>query len=311
MFRIQYKTFGLTYSKCNASRQEIVEFIKTKLPVDEYYCVRETHDPTKENYSPDFPYHLHVWFSITKKPNIKCPNYFDYKGHHPNIGKKKRNWIYNYLQKQDREPYTNIPDSYIGLAKAGMYDKAVARFQELHPMQFVINMPRVLQHIRRLSRPEFKDTIYPLTSDWDPEWNPAEHTLWIVGGTGCGKTEWAKSYVTHKLKKSYLRVTHLDGLKRYNGEEVIIFDDLNFAHLPRETVIHIVEVKNFREIHCRHAIAMIPPGVANIILTNVEDIWPMDPIGAISRRVLKRAPLIRFYKGAKEVRINSPEKLSV
>lgn len=295
MFRIQYKTIGLTYSKCNAERKEMVDFLQSKLSMEEYYCVRETHDPTKENYSPDFPYHLHVWFSLTSKPNIKNARYFDYKGCHPNVGKKGRNWIYNYLQKQDKEPYTNIPDGYVELAKAGRYDDAVSRFQAVHPKEFVINMPRVLQNLRTLSRPDSKMHVYPLTCEWDPQWDPKEKSLWIVGESGCGKTEWAKSYITHGMKKSFLYITHLDALKRYNGEQVLLFDDLSFAHLPRETCIHLVECKNPRDIHCRHAVASIPPMVANIFLSNHEAIWPTDNYGAIDRRLLMRAPSIRFY----------------
>lgn len=296
MFRIQYKTIGLTYSKCNAERKEMVDFIQSKLPLEEYYCVRETHDPKKEGFSPDFPYHLHVWFKLPTKPNIKNPRIFDYKGCHPNIGKKQRNWVYNYLQKQDKEPYTNIPDGYIELAKAGRYDDAVSRFQAVHPKEFVINMPRVLQNLRRIGRPDHRDKIYPLTENhWMPDWDPAEKSLWVVFESQKGKTEWAKTYVTHHLKKSYLRVTHLDTLKTWNGEEVIIYDDCSFAHLPRETCIHIAETKNSRQIHCRHANACLPPGIANIFLSNVENIWPTDYSGAIMNRLLMLAPSIRFY----------------
>jgi hypothetical protein len=127
------------------------------------------------------------------------------------------------------------------------------------------------------------------------EWDPSEKSLHIVGESGTGKTEWAKSYVVHKLEKTYLRVTHLDGLKKYAGEDIIIWDDLSFNHIPRETAIHIAEVKNARDIHCRHSVASIPPGIGNIFLSNQAFIWPTDNYGAIERRVQIYAPSIRFY----------------
>lgn len=297
MFRIQYKTFGLTYSKCNAERKEIVEFLQTKLQIVDYYCVRESHDSKKENYDPARPHHIHVWFNVDTKPNIKNPRFFDYNGIHPNIGKKKRNWIYNYLQKQDKQPYTNIPEGFIGLALAGDYDGAVRRFQDLHPKEFVINMPKVLGNLKKLSRPAHKMHVYPLECDYDPQWNPAEKSLHLVGASGCGKTEWVKSYL-HSIGKTFLYVTHLDTLKRYNGEDILVFDDMSFQHIPREAAIHLVECKNPRAIHCRHAVADIPPGVGNVFISNSPHIWPHDEHGAIERRLLVRAPLIRFFKGA-------------
>lgn len=293
-FRAQYKTFGLTYSKCTLTRKDLVDKLLEKIDITDYYCVQETHDPKKEGYDPLYPHHLHIWFQVASKPNIKNSNFFDIDGFHPNIGKKKRNWIWNYLKKQDTFPYTNIPEGYVGLAKAGDYKEACQRFAEEHPKEYVINLDRVHTNLRKLGRPDRVAKIYPLKVQPPEDWKSDEKSLHIIGKSGSGKTEWAKSYID-SLGKSYLYVTHIDKLKNYNGEDFLIFDDMSFNHLPRETAIHLAEVKNSSDIHCRHSPAYLPPGVGRIFTSNSYDIWPLDEFGAISRRIQIWAPDISFY----------------
>ncbi|AXH73085.1 MAG: Rep catalytic domain protein [Circoviridae sp.] len=287
-FRIQYTTVGLTYSRCPLEKSALRDFLLS-LPheVSDYYIVQETHKEAN-----DCLYHLHAWIEFTNKPNIRNCNFFDCQGFHPNIGKKKRNWIWNYLKKQDTEPLTNIEDGYVALAKAGLVDRALDCFSNQHPKDFIINYERIVKNVHTLGKRKRQDHIYPLTGDII-DWDMNQQSLLVIGPTGCGKTEWAKSFVTHHLEKTYLRITHIDGLKKYNGEDFIIYDDLSFKHLPRETNIHLAEVRNARDIHCRHAVAPIPPGICNIFLAN-EYPFLADHHSAIDRRLFL-APSIRFY----------------
>lgn len=287
-FRIQYKTVGLTYSQCPLERKVLMDKLLGLHNIGDYYVARETHK--------DGNFHLHVWFEFLTKPNIKNCKAFDIDGYHPNVGKKKRNWIWNYLKKQDKEPYTNIPDGFVELARQGKIKEATDSFIAQYPKDYVINKERIDFNIRMLGKRKREDPVYDFKTFKDikvPDWEGK--TLYIEGAAGTGKTEWAKSYVVNVLKTDYLRCTHIDCLKRYNGEGVILWDDVSFKHLPRETVIHIVETRNARDIHCRHKVAHIPPGVKNIILHNSDDIFPRDRFGAIDRRIVHWAPLIRFY----------------
>lgn len=287
-FRIQYKTFGLTYSRCPLERDVLVRKLEELLPIEEYFCVRETHkDPGT------CPYHLHVWFKTVNKPNIKNPRYFDIDGYHPNIGKKNRAWIWNYLKKQDTDPFTNIAEGYVGLAQSGQLDNALLQFANLHPKEYVIHYPRVRENLRQMTMKKREEKYYTFGSydimpaDWDME----QQSLHLQGEPGTGKTEFVKSWLNHH-GYTYLRVTHLDGLKKYRGEDFIMFDDVSFMHLPRETQIHLCEVKNSADIHCRHTVAHIPAGTKKIFLSNYG-IFTNDP--AINRRVRFWAPSIRFY----------------
>jgi len=289
-FRAQYKTYGLTYSRCPLEREELLKGLQAipSIQITDYYIARETH---KDNEL-KCPYHLHVWFEVADKPNIRSDRFFDIQGYHPNIGKKKRNWIWNYLKKQDTTPLTNIEDSYVAKAKAGDFEGAITQFSLQHPKEFVINYERIVKNMKAMSKKPRPVKIYPFTGEVI-EWDYKKRCLCIVGPARIGKTQWAKSFVHHHLKMTFLRVTHIDGLKQYNGEDCIIYDDVSFAHLPRETQVHIAEVEEARDIHCRNRPASIPSGIFSIFVNN--DFPFIHGDASIDDRLHVMSPLIRFY----------------
>jgi len=111
------------------------------------------------------------------------------------------------------------------------------------------------------------------------DWNTSLH-LW--GAAGIGKTCYAQY-----LLPNAMFVSHLDQLKSYDptNYDGIIFDDMSFAHLPREAQIHIVDTEQDRAIHCRHTCAWIPAGTKKIFLSNLSSIFIDDP--AIKRRITR------------------------
>lgn len=113
--------------------------------------------------------------------------------------------------------------------------------------------------------------------NWD---DSHRKSLIIQGPPGCGKTNWAK---IHALKPA-LFVSHLDRLKDFKVgvHRSIIFDDLDFHHLPRTSQIHLVDRENPRDIHIRYCVAHIPAGVQKIFTCNHE---PFTRDDAIRRRV--------------------------
>lgn len=104
-------------------------------------------------------------------------------------------------------------------------------------------------------------------------------SLILEGPSGTGKTTWAKYFAP----KPSLFVTHLDVLRQFRPgfHQSIIFDDMQFSHLPRETQIHLLDTENPRAIHVRYGTASIPAGVVKIFTCN-QPIFIDDP--AIRRR---------------------------
>ena len=110
-----------------------------------------------------------------------------------------------------------------------------------------------------------------------------EKVLFIHGATGTGKTQWA----LHQFKNPLL-VSHLDTLRKITTEhDGIVFDDMSFAHMPRESVIHLLDWDEKREIHCRYSCAIIPAHTRKIFTSNKEfaEVFPYDESGAIRRRI--------------------------
>lgn len=108
----------------------------------------------------------------------------------------------------------------------------------------------------------------------------SNRSLVLEGPSGCGKTTWAK----YHAPKPSLFVTHMDTLKKFRPtfHKSIIFDDMSFTHLPRESQIHIVDQENPRSIHVRYGTATIPANTAKIFTCN-QAIFTEDP--AIRRRI--------------------------
>jgi len=106
-----------------------------------------------------------------------------------------------------------------------------------------------------------------------------KRSLIIQGPAGCGKTNWAKL----NCDKPALFVSHLDRLKDLKPDyhKSIIFDDLDFKHLPRTSQIHLVDRENPRDIHIRYRVAHIPSGIQKIFTSNEE---PFIRDDAIKRR---------------------------
>lgn len=100
-----------------------------------------------------------------------------------------------------------------------------------------------------------------------PKWKPItdwtkSHVLW--GEAGIGKTQFALAH----FQRPFF-VTHIDQLIDFNSNyDGIVFDDMSFEHIPRESQIHLVDIDQPRSIHCRYKTANIPANTKKIFTTN-------------------------------------------
>lgn len=109
--------------------------------------------------------------------------------------------------------------------------------------------------------------------DWVED--PISHV--ILGDAGCGKTQFALAHFENALM-----VSHMDDLLNFNEDnDGIVFDDMDFKHMPRTAQIHILDWDNTRSIHCRYRTATIPKHTKKIFTCNE---YPFVFDAAIKRR---------------------------
>lgn len=118
---------------------------------------------------------------------------------------------------------------------------------------------------------------------WDLNIGSDFRCCYLWGPSGYGKTEWATAQFNNPLFCS-----HIDNLKQFKPgqHDGIIFDDMSFAHIPRETAIAICDWDKPRQIHCRTSCAFIPPETKKIFLSNKpwDATFPGDEYNAILAR---------------------------
>lgn len=172
------------------------------------------------------------------------------------------------------------------MVKSGDLNKALAILQA-HPgpsRDLFLQGDKIKSYLRSIGpRAATAQPAWELDSFGDlPEWKDST-TLLLLGEPGIGKTSLACALIPNALF-----VSHLDALREFNPgvHGGIIFDDMTFTHIPRESQIHLIDFDFDRQIHCRYANAFIPKGTWKIIVSNRykgEVLLVSD--GAISRRL--------------------------
>jgi len=274
-FRIDAKNFSLTYPQCTASKEAVLDFLQTMSP--NYICV------SKEQHADGNP-HIHAAISFETKKNLRNERYFDFNEFHPNIQSTRNmdQWI-NYIKKggdfieigtfagssrtRSNIKLSDIPTSDLrdfcvnnNIGFGYYQEEKRARSEVDTTVNNEPNLGTMTWYLQLLQLPETKSII-------------------LTGTTGIGKTTWALS----RSPKPALLVSHMDQLKKFNPtiHKSIIFDDMNFQHLPVTAQIHLVDNDQSRAIHVRYGIVTIPHGITKIFTCNE---YPFTYHEAIERR---------------------------
>lgn len=146
--------------------------------------------------------------------------------------------------------------------------------------EFPAQYARYHRGIAELARILVPRTFDILFGPWKWEEPSSIQSVVLHGESGIGKTEFAKFLLPRALF-----ISHLDQLATYDPEtyDGIIFDDMDFRHLPRESQIHLTDWDNDRAIHIRYMTAFIPKHTRKIFTSNLARVFVSDP--AIDRRV--------------------------
>lgn len=284
-FRFDSQTFFLTYPQAgDLTIQEIHEHLESIRPLAWARIAKELH----QDGSP----HFHAVGKFSTRFASRNPRVFDICGKHPNIQPVRsiRSSL-NYVAKDGEfVDFGTIPfsavaefdimaaaqtlsevDYWKACMRAGIGYMYAKQFWDMHKRNKASEIPESYEG--DISR----ESLELLCQNY----HPTRSTV-VVGPTGAGKTSWAKRV----CPKPALWVRHLDVLRAFRPgyHKSIIFDDMSFKHLPRETQIHITDWNDEAHIHCRYGHAVIPPGVTKIFTANE---YPFSEDAAIERRVYK------------------------
>jgi len=301
MYRLQGKHFFFTYSQCDFDIDLYNDWLRERLPrtyVGAVIC-RELHA--------DGGNHRHVALEVSSRFDTRNPRFFDYEGIHGNY-QAARTWraVLNYVKKtEDWKGY----GEYEGLETEETETDEAERFRGKPSDIFKI--------AREVGREEFvtwcvnkRISAAYCTMVWDMVHNPRKLTIYdgdvdvpgaitvphlqflrfdessrkaliLQGPTGIGKTTWA----ILRAPKPCMVVTHLDELRNMPSYvRCLIFDDMDFRHMPRQTQLYLVDFDLPRKIHVRYGTADVPAGMFKIFTCN-DSCFPFVEDSAIRRRI--------------------------
>lgn len=283
-FRVQATHFSLTYPQSDFNINECLQFLQalrfgTRSVVEVIVC-------SEQHASGDL--HRHAYVRFNGRVDLRDANRFDFNGRHANVQRTTNVAAWKNYIREDGEFVEWAAD---------------ATTDNLYEWARTLTAEEYWERCRRANIPygyarnawdTTQSELNTITMEEDP--NPdlnippiqrlAEYTFStdltniIVGPTGCGKTVNALRRMTMPI----LFVTHVDQLRHFSAfrHRSILFDDMNFSHLPLQAQIHLCDRALPRSIHRRYGTTLIPPGIQVTITCNERPvIW--DP--AINRRI--------------------------
>lgn len=224
--------------------------------------------------------HLHAVVCFSKEKNFRSDKCFDFDGYHANVQAcKNLEGSYIYVMKDGEWMQTgSMPQRIKNLLKnkgqgaKNFYEEMVKCESESSLLKFCIDN-RIAPGYYYEVKKQFEPDIFTINEDTEGDVADAfmwceytEKTMILWGKSGIGKTTWA----IRNMPKPILLVTHLDELKKYNPKKhkSILFDDMDFKHLPLQTQIHLVDQDIPRSIHVRYGVARIPARVPKVFTCN-------------------------------------------
>jgi len=276
-FRVNRRKVGLTYSCPTGaddnpieSKEDLLKFLEDLGGHCQYVIAKELHESGKKHY--------HAYCNFDAKIDTKNERFFDYEGVHPNIIKPGAGWI-GYCKK-DKEFITNIEvNPFTTAINMETVEQACDFLWKSRPQCMALHGKQVESNLRKKMRIEPPSEGPFFGPYWFEPLTDIKTTV-LVGASGIGKTEFA---ITHFGGREFF-VSHIDQLKNYDPTKYsgIIFDDMDFKHMPRETQIAITDWNQPRSIHGRYQPAYIPRHTPKIFTANFDPFDFSDP--AIARR---------------------------
>jgi len=303
--RCRGKAFFITYSQSRLGRERVTQFYARQVGLKRVVVGQEHHQ--------DGNIHWHVAIEYDREKDVRAGSFFNLDGEHPNIkvwtragGSTYEQWFKNhwdYCLKEDPSPFIvgEAPTSGRKRKRDEVFTEAmeIARIRGVQPaMQFLEvcapydlvtkydqiyrTMVAVRNQATNTQAPARSVSDFPLAPLISDSWR----VLYVNGGTGYGKTAWARALLPEATV-----VRHSDQLRTVDFSKGVIFDDFDIGHWPPTAAIHLLDWDEPSGINVKHAHVVIPAHTRKIFTHNGSfDRWVSkdatdEQIEAMRRRV--------------------------
>lgn len=282
-FKFDSTSFFLTYPQSgDLEWTDIVNHLQSLKQLDWVRVCKESHQ--------DGEPHHHAVGKFKGRYQSRNARYFDVRGKHPNIQSiRSIKRAIEYVSKDGEfHDVGTVPD---GSGEDIDWMEAARNSSESEFYKLALQKRLPFMYAKKFWDLGSKTKTSEIPANYEPDLtrecfellvhvpSTTQSTV-VVGPTGCGKSSWAKRVAN----KPALWVRHMDVLRSFRpGYHMsIIFDDMSFAHMPREAQIHIVDQSDEAHIHCRYGYAIIPANTQKIFTANA---FPFTNDPAIERRL--------------------------
>lgn len=234
--------------------------------------------------------HFHGYMYRDKRFDTKDSRYFDMKGVHPNIepckGRKHQEWI-DYICKDgniecnfdkdnvDRDPWIEILKGLKeGIGLSAMFDEADLKKQVFMTknsgkIRGMVKMVKKWRATAPRSDKGFRFKEHTELDFYKANVNGIQekYALFVKGDAGWGKTQFVLS-----MFRNPLLIRHMDKLKVFDVDihDALVFDDMSFAHWPREAIIHLVDIEEETDLNVKCGMITIPARTPRVFTTNKD-----------------------------------------
>jgi len=212
-FRIQSKSWFLTYPKLGLAKEEVLEHLKNKKKITGAVICRELHE--------DGTPHVHAYVLLDKKYDCENVHFWDIEGHHGNYQHAKSiDAVAKYIKKDG---------DFIEFGDISWKEKMAAREDHRRYLgkrlidgesleQVVTENPQLLFGLKHLEQ----DLLTWKRITLKPHEATSTRGVWIYGRPGVGKSH----YVRANEPSLYLKSQNKwwDG---YSGEKAVLIDDFD------------------------------------------------------------------------------------
>lgn len=234
-FRFHAKKLFITYPQSGELTKERVDEFFTRIGATSRVVGRELHENGGS--------HIHAYIEWPEKYDTKDPHKFDIDGNHGNIQPCRNAAATITYVKKNGDYIESISDTgrtarYADLIGTSTREEFWTLAQKAYPRDYVLHHDKLSNfcdfhfggHIERYV-PRWEQFNIPdeLKGWMETELgnNDRPKSLWIVGQSRFGKTEWARSHGVHIYWNGAIDISTFDTNATY-----AVFDDFNWDFLP-------------------------------------------------------------------------------